>query len=73
MKLTDIETEISNGIKMMQQNLNQVVDEAKKESKSLLSNAKRGAIASYWADAFKYGLATSAIVVPVILATKYYL
>lgn len=40
---------------------------SKKETKKLVSNAKAGAMAAYWGDAFKYGLATSVITVPVIL------
>src|SRR5699024_9437171 len=57
----------------IESNTENLINEAMKETKTLVSKAKKGAMAAYWGDAFKYGLATSVIAVPIILVVEWFI
>jgi ElaB/YqjD/DUF883 family membrane-anchored ribosome-binding protein len=66
-RLDTINNKIRTSTNEMQKELNKVVKDAQQDSRDLVSKAKKGAMASYWGDAVKYGLATSGITVPLLL------
>src|SRR5699024_7693291 len=65
-ELNRINNEISTSMMNVRNNLNEVVNEAKSETRDLVSNAKHGALVTNIIDALKYGAATSAITIPVL-------
>lgn len=44
--------------------MNEVLTEAKNETKDLVAKGKKGALIMFWTDALKYGAATSVITIP---------
>src|SRR5699024_3675137 len=65
-ELNRINNENSTSMMNERNNLNEVVNEAKSETRDLVSNAKHGALVTNIIDALKYGAATSAITIPVL-------
>src|SRR5699024_871444 len=72
-KLSSMNEEMNQNMNRIESNTKSLVNEAKEESRVLVSKAKKGAMAAYWGDAFKYGLATSVIAVPIILVIEWFL
>src|SRR5699024_11585606 len=65
-ELNRINNEISTSMMNVWNNLNEVVNEAKSETRDLVSNGKHGSLVTNIIDALKYSAATSAITIPVI-------
>ena len=70
-RLNALNNEIRTSTNDMQSGLNKIVSNAQNDSRDLVAKAKKGAMASYWGDAFKYGLATSGIAVPLLLISQW--
>nr|AHB37624.1 mobilization protein B [Staphylococcus cohnii] len=65
-QLEEMNEEIKSSVRNMQNNLNSVVKKARQETMDLVSSAKHGALVTNIIDALKYGVATSAITVPIL-------
>src|SRR5699024_11749786 len=65
-ELNNINNEIRTIMTNINRNLNETVKKAEQETRDLVSNAKHGPLVTNIIDALKYGVATSAITIPVL-------